>query len=352
MREPPKANIQNQTDCRSAGKLRVLLTLVFSLLVLAGCSESAKEPVGSPSPANPGPSQQSNYPITVTNCGNKVVFAEPPQRIVAIKSTSIEMLLALGLADRIIGVGFPDGPYADQWAPSQDLPVISDKVPSQEAVIGLEPDMVYAGWESNLSADAAGDRDLLASLGIGTFVSPAACQEPQYQPNPLVWEDIWNEIGLAGDILGVPSQAAELVAQQKAELAQVTPDGRGLSALWYSSGSDVPFVGAGIGNPQLVMDTVGLNNIAADQPATWTSYSWEAVVAADPDVIILVDSSWGSASKKIAQLESNPATAQLTAVKQQHYLVVPFPAGEAGVRSVEAVQTLSEQLGSLVLDTQ
>jgi len=95
-----------------------------------------------------------------------------------------------------------------------------------------------------------------------------------------------------------------------------------------------------------------LSNIAGDLPATWSSYSWEAVVAADPDVIVLVDSSWGSTEKKIAQLESNPATAQLTAVQRMQYIVVPFPAGEAGVRSVEAVETMSEQLADLDIAVQ
>ena len=346
------------TGRRLHGKPSFGIGLILAITVLAGCGTSPatpNSPTASDAPAiqgNQTADAESDYPITVTNCGYEVTFAQPPTRIVAIKSTSIEMLLAFGLADRIIGVGYPDGPYSPLWAPAQEIPVISDKVPSQEAVVGLEPDLVYAGWESNLTADGAGDRDLLASLNIGTFVSPAACQEPEYQPNPLTWDNIWSEITLAGSILGVPDKAATLIADQKARLANVTPDSRGLSALWYSSGSDTPFVGAGIGNPQLVMDAVGLSNIASDLPATWSSYSWEAVVAADPDVIVLVDSSWGSTEKKIAQLESNPATAQLTAVQRMQYIVVPFPAGEAGVRSVEAVETMSEQLADLDIAVQ
>jgi len=289
------------------------------------------------------------YPLTIDNCGTTVTFTAAPQRVVAIKSTSIEMMLALGLADRIIGVAFPDGPYAPQWAPGGDLPLISDKVPGEEATLALKPDLVYAGWESNVSADGAGDRASLAAAGVATFVSPAACQEAKYQPHPLTWDDLFSEIVQMGRIFAVPQAAAALVNRQRAELAAIKPDGRGLTALWYSSGSKTPYVGAGIGNPQLVMDAVGLKNIAADLPMTWSSLSWEAVIAADPDVIVLVDSSWGSTQKKIAQLEGNPATAALTAVRHHRYLVVPFPASEAGVRSVEAVQTLSAQLVKLNL---
>jgi iron complex transport system substrate-binding protein len=357
-------------------KSRVATLLTLAALLIAGCA--APEPTspndmsstGSPSSSSSVTSMSSSpsdssldtassgdaaaatessvspttYPLTIDNCGTTVTFTAPPQRVVAIKSTSIEMMLALGLADRIIGVAYPDGPYAQQWAPASELPLISDKVPGEEATLALKPDLVYAGWESNVSADGAGDRGSLAAAGVATFVSPAACQEADYQPHPLTWDDVFSEISQMGQIFDVPQAAAALVDKQRAELAAIHPDGRQLTALWYSSGSKTPYVGAGIGSPELVMDTVGLKNIAADVPMTWSSLSWEAVVAADPDVIVLVDSAWGSTKKKIAQLEGNPATATLTAVRHHRYLVVPFPTSEAGVRSVEAAQTLSAQL--------
>ena len=59
---------------------------------------------------------------------------------------------------------------------------------------------------------------------------------------------------------------------------------------------------------------------------------------------MLVDAAWNTADKKIGLLEANPATSQLTAVREKQYLVVPFAAGEAGVRNAEAVQSLSDQL--------
>jgi iron complex transport system substrate-binding protein len=137
------------------------------------------------------------------------------------------------------------------------------------------------------------------------------------------------------------------VAAQQAELAQVTPSEAGLTALWYSSGSDTPYVGAGIGAPQLLMESVGLVNIAEDIDETWAPFNWEAVVDADPDFIILIDSAWNSADNKIKVLEGNPATAKLTAVKEGHNLILPFAASEAGVRSLEAAPTLASQLDDL-----
>src|SRR5690606_9967248 len=98
-----------------------------------------------------------------------------PQRVVTIKSTATEMLLALGLGGRIVGVGFQDGPAPEPWtATAASLPVLADKLPSQEVVLEAEPDLVYGGWESNFSADGAGERTTLAALGVAGYVSPAA----------------------------------------------------------------------------------------------------------------------------------------------------------------------------------
>ena len=141
--------------------------------------------------------------------------------------------------------------------------------------------------------------------------------------------------------------ANALIADQTALVEGVTPDTRGLSALWYSSGTDTPYVGAGIGAPALVLDTIGLENVAGEIDDTWSSFSWEAVVDADPDVIVLVDATWNTADSKIELLESNPATKNLDAVKNSRYLVVPFAAAEAGVRTAPAAADLAEQLAAL-----
>ena len=97
----------------------------------------------------------------------------------------------------------------------------------------------------------------------------------------------------------------------------------------------------------MMLEQLGLTNIAADVNDTWSPLSWEAIVAANPDVIVLVDASWNTAAAKKEFLATNPATANITAVKNQAYLVIPFPAAEAGVRSVPATVDLASQLKAL-----
>lgn len=326
------------------------------VLALAACSsgtDADTAAAGSAAPSAPS-ATRTEYPLTLDNCGTEVTVDAAPARVVTIKSSTAETMLALGLGDRVVGAAFLDGEVpdwlADAAAGTAVAEPFSDEVPGTEAVLELEPDLVYAGWESNVSADGAGDRETLASLGVQTYVAPAACKDPAYMPDPLTFEDVWAEIREVGQIFDVAEQAEEVVAEQSAVLGALVPDDRDLDALWYSSGSDVPYVGAGIGAPQMIMDAVGLDNVAGDVQDTWTSMGWEEVVDADPDVIVLVDAAWNSAEDKIARLEENPATARLAAVAEERYLVVPFPASEAGVRNADAALDLSEQLAEIDVD--
>jgi iron complex transport system substrate-binding protein len=320
------------------------------LLTLAGCaSESAAGSSATGAAAASAPSSSATFsPVTLDNCGTTVRVTTPPTHVVTIKSTSTEMLLALGLQKTIVGTAFSDGPVPTQdQAAYSAIPVLSDQVPGQEALLAAKPDFVYGGWESNFSADGAGDRAGLAKLGIGTYVSPAACKESGYQPDPLTFDDVFNEVREVAGIFGVKARAETLITRQKAQLASITKPAKPVTALWYSSGSGTPYVGAGIGAPQMIMNAVGLTNVFADVHDTWTSVGWEKIVAADPDVIVLIDASWNTAASKITALEQNPATNQLTAVREHHYLTLPFPASEAGVRNADAAVSLSQQLAAL-----
>lgn len=316
---------------------RTLPVVLLAVVALAGCASTPA--------AAPTPTASADSPVTVDNCGTSVTFDKAPTRVVTIKSTSTEMLLALGLGDTIVGTAFQDGPVPDEWtADAASLTSIADKVPSEEVVLEQQPDLVYAGWESAFAADGAGDRAELATLGVNSYVSPSACQSAE-QPAKLSFDNVFSDIKQIASIFRV--DPSELLASQQKTLDSVKKNGDGRTAFWFSSGSDTPYAGAGIGAPELVLDTVGLTNIAGDVKATWAPYNWESVVDANPDFIVLIDASWSSVAKKIGVLEGNPATAGLDAVVNKRYLILPFASSEAGVRTVEAAASLSEQIAEL-----
>ncbi|MET3927488.1 putative F420-0 ABC transporter substrate-binding protein [Devosia sp. 2618] len=288
----------------------------------------------------------TDYPLVIDNCGIEVTFSQPPEKAIAIKSTSADLLLELGLESHIAGVAFLDEPLEQRWAAaSRELAVISDKLPSQEAVLALEPDFIYGGWESNFALDGVGERSALARLGVNSYVSPAACRS--LKPATLTFEALFHQILEMGAIFNVTDVAADLVATQRALLDSIQPDERGLTAVWYSSGVKTPYVGAGSGAPQMILNTIGLQNIFADVDESWFSTSWEIVVDSNPDLIVLVDSTWNSAAQKKQFLAENPITSRLDAVINERYLVIPFPASEAGIRNAGASADMARQLSTI-----
>ena len=324
-----------------------LTALATTTLLLSGCA-AIVTPGASPTATTSVPgAAPANYPVTVDNCGTTVTVTGAPQRIVSIKSSATELLLALGLGDRIVGSAFLDGPLPKSLAtPGANLNVISDFLPGQEAVLGLNPDFIYGGWESNFSADGVGERAALEGLGVGSYVSPAACKG-DFMPNPLTFDSVFTEIEEAGTLFGAEPAATTLVATLRADLARLAPSTAGTSAVWYSSGTTTPYVGAGIGSPNMIMAAAGLTIIFASVSDTWTSVGWESVIEANPSVIVLVDATWNTAASKISYLESNPATQVLDAVKKQRYIILPFASTEAGIRNVEAASAAIDQLADL-----
>lgn len=336
--------------------------MLVSALALTGC---ASQPVD-PSPADSGaPGASADDATTLVDCGVDVTpMTHPAERIVAVKSTAAELVVALGLGDALVSTAFLDGPLVGADGSPIDAPTI-EGMPSREAVLGLEPDAVVAGWESAFAPEAVGDRAALHELGVTTWVSPAACWSTDVPA--LTWDALLDEFADAGAALGVPEAGAALADEQRAVLEAIEPvggaagesndsgdsagdaDTGGLQALWYSSGEDAPYVGAGSGAPQLVLETAGLTNVAADIDETWTTVSWEALAASEPDVIVLVDAPWHTAQSKIDRLQANPATAELQAVRDERYVVIPFPQAEAGVGSVAAAQAVADAVRAMGL---
>lgn len=292
------------------------------------------------------PAMATDYPLSIDNCGFALDIPAAPQRVVAIKSTAAELLLSLGLEEQLVGLAFLDGPLPEALAgAAAGIPVLSEKLPSQEVVLEVEPDFIYGGWESNFAADGAGERPTLQQLGVASYVAPAACRT--VKPVKLSFDQLFAEIAEMGAIFDVEDKAEALISEQKAALAGVAADTRGLTAVWYSSGTKAPYVGAGSNAPAMIMEALGLENIFAEVDEGWTAASWEAVVDANPDVIVLVDAAWNSAEAKKTLLAENPITSKLDAVVNQRYLVVPFPASEAGIRNVPATVDMAGQLAGL-----
>lgn len=286
---------------------------------------------------------------TIDNCGVTVAVGETPQRAITMNQSSTEVMLALGLEDAMVGTAYLDDEIlpdlADAYAA---VPVLADEYPSSEVVLDAEPDFVYAAYASAFNADAAGERSKLADLGIGSYLSGAACPD-RADDQPLTLDDVFQEILDIGAIFGVSDTAEARVAEQSAALdAAPIADLDGLTVAWWDGGLDAPTVGACCGAPGMIMSALGLDNVFDDLERGWADASWEAFVDADPDIIIAVDASWDPAADKLAHLRSDPALADLTAVTEGRIVTIPFSATTPGVRNAPAIATLADDIAEAI----
>ncbi|WGY02068.1 ABC transporter substrate-binding protein [Nocardioides sp. QY071] len=291
----------------------------------------------------------AGFPVEASGCGFTATVAAPPERAVTMNQGATEVMLALDLSDRMVGTAYLDDAVPEKWQETYDaVPVLSKEYPDHETLLAAKPDFVYGSYASAFAAESAGTQDELADLGIGSFLSLFGCGENRPSAD-VSFDSVWDEIETVADVFGVPERAAALEREQQGQLDELaaTKPGAGLDVFWYDSGDKTAFAGTGDGGPQLILDAVGATNVFADVEGGWADVSWEEVVAADPDVIVVADAGWSSAEEKIALLEKDPVLKSLRAVQAEAYVVLPFSETTPGVRLADGAVSVGTQLAEL-----
>lgn len=308
---------------------------VAAALTLTACGGSSDDDTGTAA-------------ISLQNCGRTVTLDGPAARAVTLNQGATESALSIGAEGRMVGTAYLDDTIAPQWqAAYAQVPALDEKdYPSREALLETKPDLVFASYASAFEDKAVGSHESFDELGIATYVSPFACKDKSTRP-AVSWDSIATEITDYGILFGRESEADAVVAQMRETLASIesAAPAEGKTIFWYDSGTDTPYVGGNAGGPQLIIDAVGGANIFAGIDGAWVDGSWETVLAANPDVIVLADASWDTAEAKKNHLRSDPALKDLTAVRNDAFVVVPFSASTPGPRLIEGASLVGEQLG-------
>ncbi|RSM64297.1 ABC transporter substrate-binding protein [Actinoplanes sp. ATCC 53533] len=320
--------------------------LVAVLAVTAGCG-STGEAAGPASGASPAP-------VAITNCGLPVTVPAPPRRALAMEQNATEIMLTLGLADRMIGTSYQTDPVLPELAAAYGkVPVLAKLYPAREAVLNARPDFVYSTFTSAYASDAAGARKDLAGLGVPAYLSRFACEDPGTGERAVTFDGIFAEITEIATVFGVADRGAAVVAAQRARLdaARQAAPGADTSLLWYYSGTKTPYVAGAGGLPAAISTQLGVRNAYGDAKQTWPAGNWEEIAARDPDVIVLADLTRGgdgdSAQSKIDFLRANPVTSKLDAVRNGRFITVAGSSMDPSVRSVTAVEQVSSGLQEL-----
>lgn len=116
------------------------------------------------------------------------------------------------------------------------------------------------------------------------------------------------------------------------------PRGDDVTAFLFDSGTDAIFTSGSSGGPQGIFDAAQVTSATADIEDTWTEVGWERLAASDPDVIFFVDYPGQSYEEKVAVLEANPASRNLTAVREKRFVNLPYAMWVSSPLNIDAAE--------------
>jgi len=242
--------------------------------------------------------------VSVTDdAGHVVTLSYPAQRIVSLAPHLTEILFAVGAGSRVVGVV----QYSDYPPEAKKLPRIGGyQQVDLEAVIGLHPDLIVA-WQSG---NNQGQIQQLKKLGFPVYIS---------EPRRIT--DVASSMERLGALAGGGEQAVRALrdfrsrhARLKAQYARRSPV-RTFYEVWNRPLMTVNSTHL-IGD---VMKLCGAQNVFADLPLLTPTIGEEAVLVADPQVIIAS----GMGEARPEWLDEWRRWPKMKAVKAGHLYFVP-----------------------------
>jgi len=292
--------------------------MVAVCLCAVGCRQTA----GPAAARLPARAEGDTAWVLKDDLGHLVRVKRTVERIVSLQPSNTEILFALGLGDKVVGVTS----YCDYPPEARSKTRVGDLMrPSLEKVVELRPDLVLVGQGNDMRTV-----DALRELGIPTFA---------LYPHSV--EEVLTTIETVGRLTGAQSRAKELSGALRARVRAVVARSQGLPESQRPrvlfAYAEVPVTSAGKGT--FIDDIIRLAggvNVAATLGGEWPRLSPEAIVAADPQVVV---SGWSSdylseeaVRRHWQRLRSEPGWSEVTALRKGHiflcnldYLVRPGP---------------------------
>lgn len=283
--------------------------------------------------------------MRLERCGESIRLEQPASRVVTLNQHATELVLAMGLGDRLIGSSLLDNEVHPGLKAAYDkVPVLSQKAyPSKESLIGLAPDVLIGGFGPTFSEANGLPPDQLKAAGINLFTIQCKGQK-------LTLDSLTDTVTALGTLFGEPEAAKQLNARLDKQLDSVRQQVKGaepVDVLVFDSGQSAPTVAGGQGPADTLVKTGGGRNVFSDLKSDWGEAGWDEVVRRDPDVIIVIDyfTAQATAEAKIKQLRSDPVLRDVTAVKDNRFLVVGLTGlGALSPRNPEVAGQIADEL--------
>lgn len=259
-----------------------------------------------PSSSTDSPAPQ--LPASVTDVGGEQVEIGDIDRIVSLSGNITEIIFALGLGDRVVGVDISATYPKDRM---EALPKIGyQRNLNAEGVLALGPTVI-------LGNDAAGPPEALAQIRAAGVPVALVRDAPEL-------DSVVDKVRFVAAALGVPERGEVLVQDIEAEMAEAQALGSQAAGeparvlFLYLRGADTQMV-AGTGTPaDAMIQAAGAINVAGEAGIEdFKPLSAEVVISARPDVILLLDSGLESVGG-VDKLLDLPGLAETPAGSARH----------------------------------
>jgi iron complex transport system substrate-binding protein len=236
------------------GTTWLLAVLLGTALVLAACTTPVQTP--------------TQY--VVDDLGRLVAINGTPQRIISLAPSNTEILYALGLGDKVVGVTM----YCDYPAEAQDKEKVGDYYgPDMEKMIALQPDLILATDFHRF--------DLIPALEDQGFAVFAVA--------PQTLDEVLESIQKIGEITGKEAEALELVNGMVSDIEGIEEQTRQLAekpGVFYMTWHDPMWT---IGRNTWIDDLINIAggvNIFSQYFESGAMVEIEWVIFLNPEIIV------------------------------------------------------------------
>lgn len=285
-----------------------LMMVALVAAVVSGCRPP--RPAAAPPPP-PVAQPATTFPMTLTDArGQPVTLQQPPQRIISLAPSLTEIIFALGLGDRLVGV--------TEFCKYPPAALKKEKIggyvnASQEKIVSLQPDIVFA-----TRGTPTGFMDGLRKNGVPVM----AVDQTSYDQVIGSMEDMARVCGVAeaGRKLGDELRQARAAIEAKTQGLAAPQRPRALLVLSLNP----LFVGGPGSFQHEMLEACGASEVSGlNKP--FGALSEEAVVEADPQVVIFPNNDSGrivTVAGQLQRLRASAAWRNTAAVKSGRVIVV------------------------------
>ena len=291
------------------------------------------------------------FPVTVDNCGEQLTFDKRPERLVVHDINMAEMAFALGLQEKMVGVTGISGWYKTSpefGIKRGDIPELAPKYPTVETLVAAAPDLFFAGWYYGMKPGGDVTPNTLAPHGIKTLILSESCVHLSKPQPKATMELLYNDVLRLGTVFDKAAEAEALVAGWKAQLADIKAKvgaAHGTRVFLFDSGEDKPFTAGKYAIINAMIEAAGGVNVTGDMDTSWGRSSWEAVAAANPQFLILLDYQQGTGAQGLLDwLRSHPAMKETDAVKAGRFVALRYEELTPGPANIAAIAKIAEAM--------